>query len=155
MGSSRPNLRRRGPHELPDDLWQSPSTSCFYLGSSSGGHSPQASDDQLDVLYRHCFWIWLRYFHGIYLTICHLDLLKVFRPYMHQYFLSRQVHASTFFLSRHVVAIAAPTALAATTTRSTSTSKHNCLCVVPFPKRRQPFPKHPKMGKGSHRSTTH
>ena len=38
------HLDRLDPHELPDDLWTSPS-------SSSGGGPPEASDDQLDRFY--------------------------------------------------------------------------------------------------------
>ena len=38
------HLDHLDPHELPDDLWTSPS-------SSSGGGPPEASDDQLDRLY--------------------------------------------------------------------------------------------------------
>ena len=38
------HLGHLDPHELPDDVWTSPS-------SSSGGGPPEASDDQLDRLY--------------------------------------------------------------------------------------------------------
>ena len=44
-----PCLLRRDPHEFPDTLWISPLTSS--PSSSSGGHPPSATYEQLDHLY--------------------------------------------------------------------------------------------------------
>ena len=45
MTTSQLHLQQLDPHELPDGFWTSPS-------SSSGGGPPEASDEQLDRLYR-------------------------------------------------------------------------------------------------------